>query len=187
MRAARLLLALLLGGFPAGPVAAGDPPAAAKEALVRYFAAVKAGDWAGMYDLMSEGSRGSESREQFVRAREGGLGASLGKAIQARATYEVGAIRVLEDGKRASADVTLRLPDLRSNTSGSMPTPEAVAAAPLHDLQRSMELVVEQGVWKVVRPRAALSPQARERFDKAAKESTERARENQTPAPGTAD
>jgi hypothetical protein len=185
--ATRCLLAAALGALLATPATAADPQAEARQALVRYFAAVKAGDWAAMYDVISRESRGEQSREEFTRAREGGLGADLGKAIQARASYEVGAVELLEGGNRASAQVTMRLPDLRSNTSGAMPTPEAVAAAPLHDLQRTMELVVEHGAWKVVRPRAALRPQARERFERPAKESAERARQQQTPATGTAD
>jgi hypothetical protein len=178
------LLVLVFGlALAVAGSAAADPAGDARDVLVKYFAAVKAGDWGGMYDVMAEESRGGQSRDQFRTAREGGLGAELGKAVQTRATYRVGAVRIAEGGKSATADVSIRLPDLRSGSAGGMPSPDQVARAPLHDLERSMQLVVENGAWKVVRPKAALSPEQQERFHKAVRDSQERRRQAQPPAP----
>src|SRR5262245_13863669 len=170
----RMLAALLLALGAAAPAAA-DPQADARAVLVAYFAAVKSGDWGAVYDVISEESRGGQTREEFARTRQSGLGAELGKVIQARASYAVGAVQVAADGKSAEGAVQLRLPDLGSD-AGVLPTPERVDQAPLREQQRAFQLVLEGGAWKVVRPKARFSAEALERLQKA-KQAAERARE----------
>ena len=169
----RTLIPLLLLALGAAAPAAADPSAGARSVLTAYFAAVKSGDWGGVYDVISEESRSGQSREEFVRTRQSGLGAELGKAIQARASYTVGAVQVAADGKSAEAAVQLRVPDL--SEGGAIPTPERIGQAPLRDQQRTLQLVLEGGTWKVVRPKARFSPDAMERLQKA-REEVERAR-----------
>jgi len=171
---------LLLLALGAAAPAAADPQADARAVLTAYFAAVKSGDWGAVYDLVSQESRGGQSREEFVRTRQSGLAAELARVIQARASYAVGAVRIAEGGKSGAADVTLHVPDL-STDAASIPTPESVSRAPLREQQRTLELVLEGGAWKVVRPKARFSPEALERLRKA-KEAVERQRA--APAPG---
>ena len=184
MSVRRLALALLLALGLAGRACA-DPRSDARAALTKYFAAVKAGDWGSLYDLITQESHGGQSREEFVRTREAGPGAELGKAFQARMTYEVGEVRVAAGGTSASGDVKMRLPDLSGNTGG-IPTPAQVAQAPLRDAQRTLQLVVENGAWKVVRPKPQLSQEQQERLQRAAHESAGRPAPAPTP-PGKPD
>jgi hypothetical protein len=169
-----MLIAGLLLALGAAAPAGADPQADARAVLTAYFAAVKAGDWGTVYDLVSQESRGGQSREEFARTRQSGLGAELGKVIQERASYAVGALQVAADGKSAEAEVRMRVPDLSSDP-GVIPTPERVSHAPLRDQQRTLQLVLEGGSWKVVRPKARLSSDAMERLQKA-REEDERAR-----------
>jgi hypothetical protein len=182
----RIVLQAFLAALATARAVAGDAQVEARAALAGYFTAVKAGDWGAIYDRITQESRGGQSREEFTRAREGGLGAELGKAIQARASYEIGAVQVAEGGETATGEVTIHLPDLRGG-SGSLPTPSDIERAPLHSLQRSMQLAREGGAWKIVRPRASLSPEAMERLQRAARDSIERSRESPTSPPGTSD
>jgi hypothetical protein len=157
----------------------GDPAprhsADAQATLEAYLAASEAEDWPGLYALIAEESLEGQTPEAFTEQQERGSSA-LSRAIQSRTRTEI--VGVTIDGDRAKAHVQMELPDLRAVfTPSGRPSTVAVKNAPLRQVEREVDLVWEQGAWKVIRPavrrssvekRGELRQKLREEADRAA-------------------
>ena len=164
-----MLLALLLPLIALPAAAEPDPATEAREALRSYFAAMSANDWPAAWDLLSKGSRGDASLEEYAAKRDG-PGRQIASAIKQRTRYEYGEVRLLDDGERAEVDTTVHAPSLQNLLGTGRPTVAAVEEAEIVTSPQTFVLLREEGAWKV---HMGASPQMSEEHMKR----LERARE----------
>jgi hypothetical protein len=160
-----IVLSAWLGGSGCSPAPdAGDPRAA----LERYFAAARADDWEGFYQVVSSGYRAGRTAAEFSEWARSATPPFV-RAMTERTSHEIGEVHV--EGDRATIEVDLQTPNLQAiaGLENRLPSEEEVRAAPLVPARHTFALVREEGQWRVVlEPPAQPDPRLVERLERAA-------------------
>ena len=121
------------------------PPGSPEAALVDYLDALEAGDADRVYALLSQ-----SAREEVERREKEGVGYSFRQEIRyARDTLRDARVRISRVERRDDrATLTLTIDRFSSSSPGFPPFPSGER----YSYERTVELVLEDGAWRVDEP-----------------------------------